>query len=134
MTTVGIEHEGESRRARASLIEWLTTTNHKQIGILYISTSLLFFIGGGILAMLMRGQLATPNEHFITRDSYNALFTIHGTAMMLLFATPMVSAETASGITAMNVPTPSGRPTKRTVISLVTPNVPSLPTNSAVRS
>ena len=48
---------------------WLVTTDHKRIGILYISTSLVFFVGGGILALLMRGQLATPNEHFITRDT-----------------------------------------------------------------
>jgi len=51
--------------------------------------------------------------------------------MIALTARP---ADTASGMMAMNVPTPSGRPTRRTVISLVTPNVPSLPTNSAVRS
>ena len=76
----------EGRYAR-----WLVTTDHKRIGILYISTSLLFFIGGGILALLMRGQLATPNEHFITRDSYNELFTIHGTAMVFLVVVPILA-------------------------------------------
>jgi cytochrome c oxidase subunit I len=76
----------EGRYAR-----WLVTTDHKQIGILYISTSLLFFIGGGILAMLMRGQLATPNEHFITRDSYNELFTLHGTVMVFLVVVPILA-------------------------------------------
>ncbi|MFL5936937.1 MAG: cytochrome c oxidase subunit I [Gaiellaceae bacterium] len=76
----------EGRYAR-----WLVTTDHKQIGILYISTSLLFFVGGGILAMLMRGQLATPNEHFITRDSYNELFTLHGTVMVFLVVVPILA-------------------------------------------
>jgi cytochrome c oxidase subunit 1 len=68
---------------------WLTTTDHKRIGILYISTSLVFFIGGGVLALLMRAQLATPNEHFITRDSYSELFTIHGTTMIFLVVVPI---------------------------------------------
>jgi cytochrome c oxidase subunit 1 len=76
----------EGRYAR-----WLTTTDHKRIGILYVSTSLLFFLAGGILAVLMRGQLATPNEHFITRDRYNELFTIHGTAMVFLVVVPILA-------------------------------------------
>jgi cytochrome c oxidase subunit I len=76
----------EGRYAR-----WLVTTDHKQIGILYISTSLIFFAGGGILAMLMRGQLATPNEHFVTRDDYNQLFTLHGTVMVFLVVVPILA-------------------------------------------
>jgi cytochrome c oxidase subunit 1 len=76
----------EGRYAR-----WLVTTDHKRIGILYISTSLLFFVGGGILAMLMRSQLATPREHFITRDSYNELFTLHGTVMVFLVVVPILA-------------------------------------------
>ena len=68
---------------------WLVTTDHKQIGLLYVSTSLVFFIGGGILALLMRGQLATPNEDFITRNSYDELFTMHGTVMVFLVVVPI---------------------------------------------
>jgi len=70
---------------------WLVTTDHKRIGLLYISTSLVFFVGGGVLALLMRGQLATPNEHFITHDSYNELFTIHGTTMVFLVVVPILA-------------------------------------------
>ena len=70
---------------------WLVTTDHKRIGMLYISTSLLFFIGGGILALLMRSQLATANEDFIVRDSYSELFTIHGTAMVFLVVVPILA-------------------------------------------
>jgi cytochrome c oxidase subunit 1 len=70
---------------------WLTTTDHKRIGVLYICTSLLFFIGGGVLALLMRSQLATANEHFITRGRYDELFTIHGTAMIFLVVVPILA-------------------------------------------
>jgi cytochrome c oxidase subunit I len=70
---------------------WLTTTDHKRIGVLYISTSLLFFIGGGVLALLMRGQLATAREHFVTRDGYDELFTIHGTTMVFLVVVPILA-------------------------------------------
>src|SRR5918911_3468004 len=70
---------------------WVTTVDHKRIGILYIGTSLLFFLVGGIVALLMRAQLATPNEHFITRDSYNELFTMHGTTMIFLFVVPILA-------------------------------------------
>ena len=67
---------------------WLTTVDHKRIGILYIVTSLVFFLAGGVLALLMRAQLATPNEHIVTRNSYNELFTMHGTTMIFLVVVP----------------------------------------------
>ncbi|TMK90625.1 MAG: cytochrome c oxidase subunit I [Actinobacteria bacterium] len=70
---------------------WVTTVDHKRIGILYIGTSLLFFLIGGIFALLMRAQLATPNEHFVTRDSYDELFTMHGTTMIFLFVVPILA-------------------------------------------
>ncbi len=70
---------------------WLTTVDHKRIGILYIVTSLAFFLAGGILALLMRAQLATPNEHFITRDGYSELFTLHGTTMVFLVVVPILA-------------------------------------------
>jgi len=70
---------------------WLTMTDHKQIGILYISTTLVFFVGGGVMALLMRSQLATANEHFITRDGYDELFTLHGTTMIFLVIVPILA-------------------------------------------
>ena len=54
--------------SRGPVTSWLTTVDHKRIGILYIVTSLVFFGLGGILALLMRAQLATPNEHFVTQE------------------------------------------------------------------
>jgi cytochrome c oxidase subunit I len=77
--------------SRGRVSSWLTTTDHKRIGILYISTSLVFFIAGGILALLMRAQLATPNEHFIRGNGYDELFTMHGTTMVFLVVVPILA-------------------------------------------
>ena len=76
---------------RGKVASWLTTVDHKRIGILYILTSLLFFAAGGILALLMRVQLATPNEHFMTKNSYNQAVTIHGTTMIFLVVVPILA-------------------------------------------
>jgi cytochrome c oxidase subunit I len=76
---------------RGRVTSWLTTTDHKRIGILYIVTSLLFFGAGGIMAMLIRAQLATPNEHVVGADTYDQLFTIHGTTMVFLFVVPILA-------------------------------------------
>jgi cytochrome c oxidase subunit I len=75
--------------SRGRLSSWLTTVDHKRIGILYVVTSLVFLVLGGILALLMRAQLATPNEHFVTKDSYSELFTMHGTTMIFLVIVPL---------------------------------------------
>ena len=80
-------YRADWRRGRVA--SWVTTTDHKKIGILYIVTALVFFAAGGVLALLMRAQLATPDEGFITQNSYNELFTIHGTTMIFLFIVPL---------------------------------------------
>jgi cytochrome c oxidase subunit 1 len=68
---------------------WLTTVDHKRIGILYIGTSLLFFVAGGVMALLMRTQLITPDSEFLTRDAYNQVVTMHGTTMVFLVVVPV---------------------------------------------
>ncbi|MGH3019027.1 MAG: cytochrome c oxidase subunit I [Gaiellaceae bacterium] len=70
---------------------WLTTVDHKRIGILYIVTSFFFFFAAGVMALLMRLQLAQANSDIVTRDDYNQLFTIHGTAMIFLFVVPILA-------------------------------------------
>jgi cytochrome c oxidase subunit 1 len=70
---------------------WITTLDHKRIGVLYIVTAFGFFLVAGLMALLMRTQLAQANNHFITRDSYDELFTIHGTAMVFLFVVPILA-------------------------------------------
>ncbi|MFJ2131448.1 cytochrome c oxidase subunit I [Streptomyces sp. NPDC087845] len=67
---------------------YLSTTDHKTIGNMYLATAFGFFLLAGILAMLMRAELARPGLQVVSPDQYNQLFTIHGTVMMLLFATP----------------------------------------------
>nr|WP_217364970.1 MULTISPECIES: cbb3-type cytochrome c oxidase subunit I [Brevibacillus] len=70
--------------------EWLTTVDHKRIGIMYLIASLLMLFRGGVDALLMRLQLAFPNLEFLHADHYNAIFTTHGTIMILFMAMPMM--------------------------------------------
>jgi cytochrome c oxidase subunit 1 len=70
----------------------LTSTDHKRIGLNLGLASLIFFIGGGVMALLMRTQLAQSNMQFVSDTSYNELFTMHGSTMIYLFVTPMVIA------------------------------------------
>jgi cytochrome c oxidase subunit I len=70
----------------------LRTTDHKTIGKLYLVTSFGFFLAGGLMALLMRAELARPGLQFLSQEQYNQLFTMHGTIMLLLFATPLVFA------------------------------------------
>jgi cytochrome c oxidase subunit 1 len=72
------------------LTRLMRTTDAKQIGLMYLTTSFGFFIVGGFLAMLMRAELARPGLQFLSPEQYNQLFTEHGTIMLLLFATPIL--------------------------------------------
>ena len=72
-----------------SLKEWLTTSNHKRIGILYIVTAVFFLIVAGSLGMLMRTQLAAPNENFLDPFTYDQVVTLHGLLMILWVLTPL---------------------------------------------
>ena len=83
---------GAARPARLDLMGWIATTDHKRIGVLYGVTALGFFLLAGLMALVMRAELAEPGLQLVGEQTYNGLFTIHGTAMMLLFATPMVAA------------------------------------------
>jgi cytochrome c oxidase subunit I len=75
---------------RSGLYEWLTTTDHKKIGILYVVNSFIFFFLGGILALGIRTELALPGVQFVDGEVYNQLFTMHGTTMIFLFIIPML--------------------------------------------
>ena len=71
---------------------FFTSVNNTSIGLLYIGTALLFFVLAGILALVMRVQLAVPDNTLLSPDTYNQVFTMHGTVMMFLFAIPIVEA------------------------------------------
>ena len=67
----------------------MTTTNHKTIGHLYLITSFVFFLFAGAMAMVIRAELSVPGLQFVSKEQYNQLFTMHGSIMLLLFATPL---------------------------------------------
>lgn len=71
---------------------WFTTTNNNDIGVLFLCVATVFFVIGGILAMLIRAQLASPRSAFMEPEVYNQIFTMHGTVMMFLFAIPFFEA------------------------------------------
>ncbi|MCU1405196.1 MAG: cytochrome ubiquinol oxidase subunit [Glaciihabitans sp.] len=72
------------------ILIWLTTTDHKQVGYLYLMSSFVYLLLGGVLALVIRAELFTPGLSFVeTREQYNQLFTMHGTIMLLMFATPL---------------------------------------------
>jgi cytochrome c oxidase subunit 1 len=70
---------------------WVTTTDHKRIGIMYMVTTFVFFCLGGVEALIMRLQLGAPNNTLVTPTTYNQLFTMHGTTMIFLFVVPMMA-------------------------------------------
>ncbi|MEV4312749.1 cytochrome c oxidase subunit I [Actinocrispum sp. NPDC049592] len=72
------------------LLRLFRTTDHKQIGIMYLVTAFAFFMVGGAMAMLIRTELAVPGQQFLSQEQYNQLFTMHGTIMLLLYATPIL--------------------------------------------
>jgi cytochrome c oxidase subunit I len=72
-------------------LTWLTTTDHKKIGILYLFATFLFFILGGVEALIMRLQLAQPSGTLVDPETYNGLVTIHGTTMIFLFIVPVLA-------------------------------------------
>jgi cytochrome c oxidase subunit 1 len=79
-------------RVPTGVIGWFAVTDHRTIGKRYIATAFAFFIVGGLLAALMRLQLAFPENRLIGPDLYNQIFTMHGTVMMFLFAVPVMEA------------------------------------------
>ncbi len=71
------------------IVRWITATDHKVVGYMYLIASFGFFIIGGLMALLMRAELARPGMQMLSEEQYNQLFTMHGTLMLLMFATPL---------------------------------------------
>ncbi|QDW17461.1 cytochrome c oxidase subunit I [Micrococcus luteus] len=72
------------------VVSWLTTTDHKVLGYMYLITSFIFFCIGGVMALMIRAELFEPGMQILqTKEQYNQLFTMHGTLMLLMFATPL---------------------------------------------
>jgi cytochrome c oxidase subunit 1 len=92
MHTIAAPRVLSAPEPRAGLWNWITTTDHKRIGILYGVTAFTFFLVGGIEALLIRLQLAVPDNHFLTGDAYNQVFTTHAITMIFLALMPMIAA------------------------------------------
>ncbi|HJP57780.1 MAG TPA: cytochrome c oxidase subunit I [Gemmatimonadales bacterium] len=92
MATTAVEHAHADVHAHGSktgLWSWITTVDHKRIGILYGATAFVFFLMGGIEALLLRIQLGRPDNTFLSPEMYNQLFTMHGTTMIFLAIMPL---------------------------------------------
>ena len=93
-TTLTPKTEGILRRPTATtgFWSWFTTIDHKKIGILYGATAFVFFLVGGLEALLIRAQLFRPDGTVLNADQYNQIFTMHGITMIFLFVMPMAAA------------------------------------------
>ena len=82
-------HSAKKNNMGRTIVKWMTTTDHKVIGNLYLITSFIFFMIAGLMAMVIRAELARPGLQFVSNEQYNQMFTMHGTIMLFLFATPL---------------------------------------------
>jgi cytochrome c oxidase subunit 1 len=87
------------------LLAWFTTTDHKRIGVAYMVTAFAFFLVGGVMALMIRVELAEPGQQFVANDTFNELFTMHGTIMLFLFLSAF-----ANGLGNYFVPLQIGAP------------------------
>ncbi len=90
MATTTLDPRAETYQ-RSWVLDWLTTVDHKKIGILYIVNSFFFFFAAGILALVIRSELAVPGLQFLDEATFNQAFTMHGTIMIFLFIVPVLS-------------------------------------------
>src|SRR5882672_4102228 len=74
-----------------TLYQWVATVDHKRLGLMYVVTALAFLVIAGLMAMVMRLQLAFPNSHVVGPDTFNRLFTMHCTTMVFLVGMPFVA-------------------------------------------
>ncbi len=85
-------YAGAASGNRSGIMEWLTTVDHKRIGLLYLHTALFFLCVGGMEAVIMRYQLMRPNMGAVSAETFNQLFTMHGTTMVFLVIMPLSAA------------------------------------------
>ncbi|MGW2231722.1 cbb3-type cytochrome c oxidase subunit I, partial [Streptomyces formicae] len=81
--SVSVRTEGQPLKPGRAVVKWLTTTDHKTIGTMYLVTSFAFFCIGGLMALLMRAELARPGTQIMSNEQFNQAFTMHGTIMLL---------------------------------------------------
>jgi cytochrome c oxidase subunit 1 len=99
------EHAEHHTPKKTTLLGYITTTSHKDIGVMYTVTSFFFFLLSGLMAELMRAELARPGLQILSNEQYNQLFTMHGTLMMFLFA-PALAFGFANYIVPLQIGAP----------------------------
>ena len=88
--TIAAPRQGVQKTSLGSqFVKTITSTDHKRIGYLYLATSFAWFLIGGVLALFIRAELTRPGMQFMSVEQYNQVFTMHGTIMLLMFATPL---------------------------------------------
>lgn len=96
MATVDYPLEKSRRRQREfslseALYDWVATVDHKRLGLMYMATAIIFFLVAGVLALVIRAQLIVPENHVVGPDTFNRLFTMHGTTMVFLVGMPIIA-------------------------------------------
>src|ERR1700728_5176736 len=90
-SAIGLTPSSEARGTWLDQVtDWVITVDHKKIGLMYIAYALIFLLVGGFEAILMRIQLAVPNNHFVSPQVFNRLFTMHGTTMVFFMGMPIL--------------------------------------------
>ena len=100
------DHGGHEEHGPTGILKWLTSTDHKVIGLSYMITAVVIFYLSGIMALLMRLQLSSPHSSFLSFSQYNALFTMHGSLMLYLFAGPFAFGGLANYIVPLQIGAP----------------------------
>jgi cytochrome c oxidase subunit 1 len=88
-TSAPTQAPARKRSPGAAVVSWITSTDHKTIGYMYLVTSTIWFFVAGAMALAIRAELAAPGMQFLSLEQYNQMFTMHGTIMLFLFATPL---------------------------------------------
>src|SRR5262245_13301731 len=91
-TEAALRHHAGAHATAGGLVGWLTTVDHKRIGVLYGGSALAFFLVGGLEALVIRLQLAWPDAQVVGAETFNQLFTMHGTTMVFLALMPLSAA------------------------------------------
>src|SRR6202453_4975381 len=99
-------HGGHEDHGPTGILKWLTSTDHKVIGLSYMITAVVIFYLSGIMALLMRLQLTTPHSSLLSFSQYNALFTMHGSLMLYLFAGPFAFGGLANYVVPLQIRAP----------------------------
>src|ERR1017187_10804162 len=97
---------GHAEHGPTGILKWLTSTDHKVIGMSYMITSLVMFYLAGIMALLIRLQLTTPHSTLLSFNQYNELFTMHGSLMLYLFPGPFAFGGLANYIVPLQIGAP----------------------------